>query len=215
MLNINTIRMNPPMVLVKPYFDMGKKVYIDESINTEFNGAVSGMVIKVPDFLVYESWETDMELKEGDDVLFSWMASQECEEYNKIIYYQGEKYYIMPYEQIYCGRRDDILFGINGGMVLEEFKYDEDTGVLETPDSLKDRKHTKKAKVVALANPIKKYFHLSDIDESLVDVSVGDVVWMDNDSTADLEVYNRFFGGKTMFAQQRRYIQVNLGKNEI
>ena len=226
---MENIEVNPPLVLVKPFFDMGGgRMTIDENIDPNFNGAVSGKVVKVPEFLPEDfPWETDMELMVGDDVMFSWMASQECVEYGSYIVVDNEKYYLIPYDQVYCGRREKRwqawdednsnhtsipkeynLFGINGNIVIEEFVEDVDTGSLEVPLHMKNLKHMKKGIVRALGKPNKSYRDLSPVNETLINVKVGDVVLMDDNSTADVEYYKRFFGGKTMYCQQRRYIQL-------
>lgn len=77
---------------------------------------VKGTVIKVPDKLIFEKsdysmdWETEIEIKEGDEVWFNYLDSLNADEVNDMK--------LIPYQSIYFIKRDEII-PVNGYCLFE------------------------------------------------------------------------------------------------
>ena len=119
------------MVAIKPFpsdeirLKTGEKLYLDVRFEEYLNAQTAGEVVSVPEKLVYSTkteapvtteWDTDMELKVGDVVVFNYLAVK-----NSL----GSGYWIdkdtvcIPYDKIYVALRQGEVICINGIIIVE------------------------------------------------------------------------------------------------
>jgi hypothetical protein len=124
-------------------------------------------------------WKTSMELKPGDLVWVDYFSLITAESRKRVLFTDTKKYYLVSYENIYCKKDGDKVTMLNGWILVEPFKEEE--------EALKERLHNlgiilsdytgfpdKFATVRYIGKPVEEYFdkEMEDTDE----VSVGDVV---------------------------------------
>lgn len=146
-------------------------------------------------------WKTDVELKEGDTVLFNYQES-----INATIYWiNDEKYYLMKYSEIYARKRDGEITPINGFLICESQSMKK-TSSLDHFSEKKQDPH--KLKVAYISKPIEKYF--GEEGDCNTEIKIGDIVLRDDPKLAPKTEYlyhAEFFNElKEYIFIQRRYL---------
>jgi co-chaperonin GroES (HSP10) len=153
-------------------------IILISSTDTDWNPAVHsdryGIVYRVPPNLKFDhtpfsmTWETTIEIEEGDEVWFDFMNSENC---IVIECDDGFEYKLLDYENLYVARRGNQIIPLNGYCL---FGYDEveevKNGVIR-PYAETDKKF---GNVLYTANPNTAYQTKMFSDH--IDIEVGDRV---------------------------------------
>lgn len=120
------------LVAIKPFpsdeirLKDGKTLYLDIRFEEYLNAKTAGVVIQVPDKLCFapkESvslpWDTDMELKVGDVVVYNYLAVKNATDMGFVF---GDGAIALPYDSIYAAIRNDQVICINGFILVEPEK---------------------------------------------------------------------------------------------
>lgn len=117
------------LVAIKPYpsdeirLKDGKVLYLDIRFEEYLNARTAGVVVGVPDRLTFNptgavtlQWDTDMELREGDTVIFNYLAVKNAIDMGQAF---GDGVVAMPYDSIYTAIRNDEIICVNGYIIVE------------------------------------------------------------------------------------------------
>lgn len=104
------------------HFDLaGEKMKLDISFEPEKHAQTKGTVIKVCDHLVFNQknsnshpFDVDIEIKEGDTVIFHFLTIIQAKKDGKIFIEDGQMYVFMPYERVFCALRGEEVIPVNG-----------------------------------------------------------------------------------------------------
>ena len=197
------------------------KLYYDKSYDDYKNAPVVGTIFKTPSKLTFD-WhgvenETDMELQDGDQVYFKYLAyvnAMPGENENDHKYYEVDNdpavYILIKYDSIFCIRRqNDEIYPINGYVICEpldaEDKWHSDIIIQpQITNEIYKRSETF-AKVVSIGSPIKKY-RSPNVPLDDKNLKVGDVVAIDYACDIPLEVELHQTLPKTLFRVLRKDI---------
>jgi len=231
--SIDHIKMLPNKVLVKiekQFNDEIKfadgKLLIDVSFEPERNTVTKGIVYKVCESLIFGKgagmeWDTDIEIREGDEVYLSWMAVDAA--FKTQSYFvtedkgsgEGNKiqvYIIADYSYLTLCIRDQKVIMLNGYCLIEPLNNEDLPSVIKKklseniiiPNSVK-KVSSVWGRVIKAGHPNKQY--LSDVyyDDNIKE---GDLVAFQKGSNVPLQ-YNMhadFMGKREFYKIQRRYI---------
>ena len=102
--------------------ESGFQLWVDNTFEISNFAVRSGKIAKLPEKLECwkddkdsMAWETEIEAKVGDDVWFYAMAAHSGEK----LLFQGKKYVIMSYEDLYVAKRGDKVVCLNGNVLLK------------------------------------------------------------------------------------------------
>lgn len=102
--------------------ESGFQLLVDNTFEISNFAVRSGKIAKLPEKLECwkddkdsMAWETEIEAKVGDDVWFYAMAAHSGEK----LLFQGKKYVIMSYEDLYVAKRGDKVVCLNGNVLLK------------------------------------------------------------------------------------------------
>lgn len=117
------------LVAIKPYpsdeirLKDGKVLYLDIRFEEYLNARTAGVVVGVPDRLTFNptgvvtlQWDTDMELQQGDTVIFNYLAVKNAIDMGQAF---GDGVVAMPYDSIYAAIRNDEIICVNGYIIVE------------------------------------------------------------------------------------------------
>ena len=124
----------------KIYFENGKELYIDPSFEKERHASTKGIIIKVPSRLKYLEegenkmpWITDIEVRPGDQVWFSWNATTiALRDKVKRFLFNNKIHILINYKYLYAAKRkvyvsdgwtpDKILsyYDVNGSFMINK-----------------------------------------------------------------------------------------------
>jgi hypothetical protein len=206
------------MVLVKPSLGEqkitlpdGTELKIDAQFEKEVHAPCSATVVAVPSILIHSSenvvgmeWETEMELRVGDFVVYNYLSAMAALDHNDSLSFVCEKelYFLVPYYQIFACKRDNQIIPINGYCLVSP---------INSKDSIWEINESASTVIGCVAHVskslIKQYLDgdgLPDTDN----IQVGDIVSFD--IAADLPVQyplHATLDEKTIYYRmQRRYI---------
>lgn len=173
---------------------------------------VSGIVVKVVDKLYFSRrdvdrtmmWETDMELKVGDEVWFHPLIAKNCDE----VEVDGTVYKIIPFEDCFIARRGDEVICLNGNVLLEPVMLPK----ISELDVL-DKDIDKTRGIVAFnGSDVKRYMSVGQAD--MPNLQKGDLVAIQKDAYIyflERFRYNSHFdGGKQYICIQKRFVEAVL-----
>lgn len=232
-------------VLIKPQLgnqeikiNQGEKtefsIHLDITFHREKHAPVTGEVIRTPKKLKYgkkvpESmdWKTNMELKEGDQVVYHYLAAinalgplvgeqaSEGTDFRNIIY-NGEIYFLIKYDQIFVARRNEEgqekVVMLNGYVLASPMKRKLKKTKFSLPDNLRNQNSLVFAKIEYTGTPNKQYLkNDGSLPPDGDDVYPGDFIVMEKVSDLPLEYgdHKSFEGDKEFFRMQRYQV---LGK---
>ena len=131
----------------------GVKLYRDVTYNPENYATTNGIVTAVPRF---DYNKTDV--KVGDQLFFSYQVIMDLEQrdrdtpvHKNMIFYKGEKHWLVNNELVYFFVRDDKIHMQNGFVLLNPIE-EEIKSMLIIPEYLKKKKYVGKAQVINSAN---------------------------------------------------------------
>jgi hypothetical protein len=209
-------------ILVKPNFNTDKvqlkgggELEVDGSYDREKHSATTGEVISVPEklFFSYDNglasvdFDVDMELMPGDTVYFHYLSVMNALRDNRFFTVEGEHYLWIKYDSMYVAKRGKEVVPINGWMIMEPIIVDQAiSSFLEIPQSMKDKKSEKYARVKHIGAPVRNYLKEKDISEVNVKLEEGDVVMYDKHSDIPLQyqLHADFDGLRNVFFRMQR-----------
>jgi co-chaperonin GroES (HSP10) len=152
-------------------------------------------------------WTTDIEVQKDDIILFSYTAGVEIKSTDRAYNVDGKLYATISYPLIYLRIREGVIQGVNGYVITEAIKrVSEERNGIVLP---KTGNETMFSKVIAISVPNKTYRHHPEINESAIDISVGDIVFHDKWGSAPIEAFSRMFNNE-IYANQRRFLKGKL-----
>lgn len=110
---INTILLKPNRGENEYLLPNGQTLLLDISFDPNMHAPVVGTVFAVPASLDVKKggmqWETDMELRKGDVVCYSYESALAALEHDEgqIVECEGETFFIIPYEEVFVAKRRD------------------------------------------------------------------------------------------------------------
>ena len=151
---------------------------------------VIGYIHTLPESLYFKRgeedsmpWETEMEVKDGDKVVFDYLDGMNCDE----LMVDDRLFKILDYSALYVAVRGETLIPLNGYCLLEPHLK----GTLSEFDiKYGGREDFTRATVKHLAKPNKKYNDINKTDD--IGLKVGDVVVF-SDHYAENHVYAERF----------------------
>lgn len=181
----------------------------------EYKHAItSGIVTGVPmrnyynpdDPLVSLPHDTPMELKEGDRVIFHYLAIKKS-----MIQYNDS--YVIPYDQVFCAIRDGQVIPVNGWVIVEADRKDEykDMGAFIVPDSTKNKVDECFGTVLWVGQPLYAIAHDPDYEVLELDhIYAGDRVGFNPHYAVPLEysLHGQLDTGSQLYRIQHRNIIV-------
>ena len=80
-------------------------------------------------------WDTDIETKEGDEVIFSYLSGMS----SAMLLYEGDLYYVLKYDSIYAIDRDNHPYFINGYLGFIDVFEHNDTSLHIEPKKIQNK----------------------------------------------------------------------------
>ena len=174
---------------------------------------VHGRMVKCCDKLLFDKgdpytmgWETSIQVQEGDEVWFNFIASTTCD----ALEVDGELYLLLPYSDLFVAKRGETVIPLNGYVLLEEVKKEE-VSFLYLAET--DKVDQKRGIVRYVGEPNRSYRVEAWSDD--IDIAEGDLVQLRSGFTPyrlERQKYLADFGEILMVAQ-RRNMDFNYGKN--
>lgn len=141
------------LVAIKPFpsdeirLKDGNKLYLANVFEEYLNARTAGIVVGLPDRLKFSDdmyavsmpWKTELELQEGDRVVFNYLADKNSK---GLGYFFEDGVMCVPYEQIYVAFRGDDMICLNGFIIVEPDE-DEIKTILEVPEIAKSKSKIK------------------------------------------------------------------------
>jgi co-chaperonin GroES (HSP10) len=138
----------------------GGKIYIDNTFEEEKHVPVTGTVVAYPHKLYYNNkpgighsmpWDTDIEIQQGDYVIFYYMAVVNClgtidKPGGNGKYFKDEdggEYIMITYNNLFVARRDQRIIPLNGYLIVEP---------IEDEAFLREKERFEKAKMILPRN---------------------------------------------------------------
>jgi hypothetical protein len=162
---------------------------------------VSLIVTKLPQKLYFNPddpnnsmpWETEMELQVGDVV---WTDIMETSNAITLVC-EGKMYKLLPYQDLYCAKREDKVIMLNGYILCEQVKK---KAISELDVTSCDLIDPTKGIVAYLGNSNKRYLQEDYVD--FEDLRVGDEVLLDAHSGIFLlerQLYSSKFSNEKLY----------------
>lgn len=180
----------------------GIELTLETKFEKQYHAPTFGKVVKLPNELVCLAdkihkcdleekkelapyslpWTTNCEIEVGDTVHFDYLTVDVCEHHGYIHKEGYKSYYLVRYDQLYACTNNCNLKLLNGYMAV---RLEETEKVSEiSPQGLvlvdlkpKDkRKKWGNGQVVYVGSPNGKYIDYPEIDESNINVNVGDII---------------------------------------
>jgi len=173
-------------------------LYIDTTYKPEHHVEIINEVIAVPERLKFTDWETEMELKVGDQVWVNYLAIMKGEK----IMVGDQTYTLVPYEKIILAKRGEDIVMLNGYVLIEPVL--EDAPESEIITLLKNTKQAAmRGYVRYMGTPNKRYSDELHTDE--IGIKIGDMVGLRHGYHPKLESpYHQVIGD--YYVVQRRNI---------
>ena len=194
-------------VLIQPdkdHTELKSGLKIVDAANTHLHAAVTGTVLVAPKELIYLGYEipnldrndangiqrirdindfsmpfdTDLEIKEGDRVMFNWVYHLDKPEL-------FGKNLLIPYSELFCRINDGEIYPLNGRIIIEQIKQDVVLGGVKVAE-----KRSNTEGVVRYAGCVNRHYltlpmQAEYIDDS--DIQVGTHVYFQNNGLSRVE----------------------------
>lgn len=175
------------------------KLYIDTSFNEEAHRPIVGVVRNVPEKLKFIDgdwsqmpWDTDMELKIGDEVILKRPAVSGAIANGFVKEDEEGLHVFVKYSEVVVARRGDCIIPLNGFVLVEPLEEEYKTSLALPETSKKDSKIY--GKIIYIGTPNRRYItkrngagvettEPPDTDE----LKVGDIVAFSNVADIYLE----------------------------
>tara|TARA_Y100000389_G_scaffold204773_1_gene259552 strand:- start:2062 stop:2766 length:705 start_codon:yes stop_codon:yes gene_type:complete len=209
-------------ILVKPHMkrdevelDSGLKLHLDTTIEVEKHFPTFGEVVELPrdTFFMIGSplsleFDVGIEVKPGDKVFFHYLMKELVETSGMVFKDQNdESLWLVPYDQIFFSIRNDKFIPVNGFILVELMEGNEyEDGILEMPNSVKNLKSTKFAKIVHAGESVKGFASEPMEVEYEDDMKEGDIIMYSTNSDLPIqsELYNDVYKDKKLYRMQRK-----------
>lgn len=196
-------------------------VYAEGDDSHEADVAESwGIVVGLPNKLYFNRkdtasmpWETEIEVRIGDTVWFSYFASVNCD----VLVCGERRFFVISYRDLYAAKRDGEIIPLNGRCLCELIKVDYDSKLAE---GVVEHYEKNKVRVKYLGAPNKNYFsgiNRRTYHNDLIDVKEGDVVLLRKGyQVSRLERLDAIstFSEKNYVVVQRRIMEMVLDKKD-
>jgi co-chaperonin GroES (HSP10) len=206
----------------------GTQLFIDCSFEPEKHAQVQGVVFGLPSHLRYTGrpssmpWETPMEIKVGDTVIFYYLSVINALKPSSQRYLlEGkDRYIFIEYQFIYAVVREGKIIPVNGYVLIETIEDPSITAERERLAKLnmelvitekRNSKDVTYGRVKYLGTPNRQYVDSEHTDDG-VDISVGDVVLIrkTNDIPLQYSLHQQVNEGKPLLRVQRRNIMARI-----
>jgi hypothetical protein len=209
-------------ILVKPHMkrdevelNSGLKLHLDTTIDVEKHLPTFGEVIELPRdtfFMIGSpmslSFDVGIEVEPGDKVFFHYLMKELVETSGMVFKDENnEPLWLVPYDQIFFSIRSDKFIPVNGFILVELMEGNEyEDGILEMPDSVKNLKSTKFAKIIHAGEPVKGFSSEPMEVEYEDDMKEGDIIMYSTNSDLPIqsELYNDVYKDKKLYRMQRK-----------
>jgi co-chaperonin GroES (HSP10) len=194
----------------------GVDIQIDTSFNPMQHTITSGEVIGLPSRLIFNPddpaktmlYDTDMELKVGDRIIFDYLAYNEAIKNDPI-----DGGHVIRYDEVLVALRGDDIIPVNGIVLVEPIDITETEEVkqmsafLEVPDYVKKQKSETRGVVRYVGTPLRAY--AMDTSRTIYesdDLHVGDKVYFDASYAIPLQYDMHRLIDKTLYRMRRKDI---------
>ena len=209
-------------VLVKPHMkrdeielDSGLKLHLDTTIDIEKHLPTFGEVIELPRdtfFMIGSpmslSFDVGIEVEPGDKVFFHYLMKELVETSGMVFKDENnEPLWLVPYDQIFFSVRNNKFIPVNGFILVELLEGDtHKDGILEMPDTVKNLKSTKFAKIIHAGESVKRFASEPKEVEYKDDMKEGDIIMYSphSDLPIQWDLYNDVKSNKKLFRMQRK-----------
>ena len=205
------------------------KLYLDTSYDPEKHTVCRGIVEKVCDKLYSGKfdgmeWTTDIEIKPGDEVYFTWMALDDALRKRTYFTCKGKVkaemqsgYVPCSYSDLTLAVRGKEIIMLNGYVLVEPLtkeEFEEKFLQVKTSELIIDMIRRQNmpgwGRVIACGTPNKEYQNIVYSDN--VDVIPGDIVLFkkESDVAVQYDMHADLLGRKKLFKIQRRHLMAKL-----
>lgn len=193
----------------------GEKIILDISYAPEQHSQTVGKVVKVCDHIHFSKkshpshpYDVPVELKEGDTVIFHFLAVRNAKNEGKQMTQDGKTYSFIPYSEIFCALRGDDVFPVNGWILVEPLEKELPKTSIILTDLSKGSSETHGI-VKYIGAKVKDYKDFPNLGED-PDVAVGDKIMFSKLDSIPLqyELHNSL--GRLLYRMHRKDVQAIL-----
>lgn len=196
-----------------------QEIYIDSSYEPEKHSVTNGIVETLPEVLHYNGvrsdenglqFDTDMDLKKGDQVYFHYLETINAKSRGRIFDVEGKKYMMVRYDMIYFAKRDDDIIMVNGWVLVEPIEHETlKSDIIHIPNSIQENKQ--EGIVKHIGKPLRAYKMNPDVGEENDEVHEGDHILFTNFSNIPIEYKLHETMGKLFRMQRKDIIAKHVG----
>lgn len=209
-------------ILVKPHMkrdevelESGLKLHLDTTIDVEKHLPTFGEVVELPRDTFFMArnpmsltFDVGVEVEPGDKVFFHYLMKELVETSGMVFKDENDDpLWLVPYDQIFFAIRKDKFVPVNGFILVELLEGDLHTdSSLMIPDSAKNLKSTKFAKIIHAGEPVRGFASEPDEVEYADDMKEGDIVMYSphSDLPIQFEIYNDVKHDGSLVRMQRK-----------
>lgn len=213
-------------VLVKPdpgndkvTLKNGMVLFLATSHNKEQHAVTCGTVVKLPKSLTYFEdnglynldFFTTQELKIGDRVIFHYMQTMVNITQDRMIEVDGEVYFLVYYDKIFCAMRGEEVIPVNGIVIVEADKGESVlSGGLIIPEQFRKKSETT-GTIRYIGTPLGGYNDFQHLGPDADEHKVGDKILFRSVDSVPLqfELHQSLDKGKTLYRMRRKDILGN------
>jgi co-chaperonin GroES (HSP10) len=198
-----------------------KELYLDTTFETNQHMTVWGHVEAFTETIYFNrksvrsaDWETEVEVKKGDEVCFCFLASalalgkrndinSDVSE-DKVIECENEMFIILKYTDLILSVDGDKIKMLNGWLLLEPESEEEiKSRLIHIPEHIRKKKSVRYASVAHKGSLVNNYWNEAYSGDNF-DVNVGDKVAFDKFHNIELEVEIHSRLKKNYYRMQRK-----------
>jgi len=196
----------------------GQKLFLSTAYEKEKHHVCTARVVKAPEKLIFDRefmgcclFDTDVEIQEGDHIIFHYLAIQSArEQFDANRAHIDPGLDIIPYDRIYVAYRDGVPVPVNGIILIEPLEETIKTTLI-VPDIAR-KFSTTKGIVKYVSTPLRGYRDYPEEGPDHNDIQVGDMVLYREENCVPLEysLHQKLDKGKTLYRMHRRDIDAVL-----
>lgn len=216
----NYILVRPDPGNDKVILKSGVVLFLDTSFQKEHHAVTCGTVIKIPKALTYFQdnglfnldYFTTQELKMGDRIIFHYLQASENIKQSRYIECDGEVFFLIHYDKIFCALRGDDVVPINGNVIVEAEKEKvEFSSGLIVPDIMRGRKSETIGTIRYIGTPLAGYNDYQNWGPDKDELKVGDRVLFRKVDSVPLQyhLHQSIDKEKTLYRMHRKDILGN------
>ena len=192
------------------------ELQIDTSYNPMQHAITTGTVIGLPSRLIFDRkepsktmlYDTDMELRVGDRIIFEYLAYGEAVKNDPI-----DGGYCIRYDEVLVAIRGEQVIPVNGIVLIEPIDISETEEVKEmskflvVPDYVKTQKSESRGVVRHVGSPLRGYaMDTSNSIHEADDLHVGDKVYFNSNYAIPLQYEMHRIFDKVLYRMRRKDI---------